>query len=652
MRTHDPTAQGRPPADKTKDGRYDTQLIKADVERLLGAYLNQAGKLQGTRLVWTCPRCGKAKKLSLQRSTGAVGCMNAGCEVPDTTDAIGLIAHLEGLRENGKDFRNVAALCYRLLGLPDPTVGEGGAGADAAERSADSRTTESSERETEPLASVSQVPPAPAIPHAPTPADPETVDRVLSRLLELCPLEERDVRYLASRGVAEAAARTARFGSISKSRAAYVVRRLADEFDREELLGVPGFREDEGRGGRLGFTLWGDFVLVPYHDRDGRVATIEGRAVGEVPKWAGKYTSLRGGGNHLYVYPGFRVEDLVAICEGPMGAIVAAQEGLPVGAIQGVKRYTAAGEQAPLPELAGVDFGGRRLLYVPDVDVKPDAMADVEKHAPRACEWLISRQNGVARVATVPAQLARTADGAAAGGTAPKDLDEWILAAPKAGLHGVLFGLLASSVAPEDWSGIPDDEPTDSGAVGDPEVPAAEEALDNDSRDGAGDDGFGEGDEHPEAADERETEEGEEEPSAEDPEDGVAGEDPDAFERWYAVLEGYPGARTLVAAPKVYRPRKAGADVPADVFAGEDELQWSALVGFVGALVAWYYVGASTGWLMGGVAWLPGPPKTIAAFAGIPASLLFGALVAAIILLHLRGRRLAKRRHLLGEARD
>ncbi|HEV2743952.1 MAG TPA: hypothetical protein VGV91_12410, partial [Rubrobacter sp.] len=419
------------------DPRYDTDLIKEEGERLLAAYLGRPGKVSGSRMVWECPKCGKPK-LSLQRAKGSVGCLNAGCEVDTSTDVIGVLASLEGLQTRGEDFKRVCALSYELLSIPDPASDAGGRTStpDGRDDRAASRAAARARRE-----------PAPRYPDPETfvPAGSDVVDAVLSRLLQLCPLEARDVGFLASRGVAEQTARFGRFGSITGRRARHAMGVLAREFPREQLRGVPGFRERDadGDGGnpQLGFTLWGDFLLIPYFDRTGRVVTLEGRAVGDVPPWAGKYTSLRNGGNHLYVYPSFGVDDLVAVCEGPMGAIVAAQEGLAVGAIQGVKRYTKAkaqagaapGEEEPLPELACADFGGRAVLYVPDLDVKPDARADVEQHAARACEFLVARQNGRPLIATVPQ--------GGAGGPA-KDLDAWILSAPEAGLHGALSALL------------------------------------------------------------------------------------------------------------------------------------------------------------------------------------------------------------------
>ena len=666
MQTQDTTPGGIPRHADGQNGRYDTDLIKSEPQRLLAAYLGQPGS-GDKRVLWQCPRCGKQDKLSLLRSTGVVGCWNAGCELPDGTDVIGLIAHLEGLQTRGEDFRRVAALCYELLNLPAPEDDRRSPGGSPGETKAApaSRSRASSwssswgpstttananpEQDTSPLPTLNPD----NLSESPRTEDPDTTDQVLGRLLELCPREERDERFLASRGVALATARAGRYGSISAERASHVVGRLEKEFEREELLNVPGFREDARHGGRIGFTLWGDFLLIPYLDSQGRVVTIEGRAVGKVPKWAGKYTSLRNGRNHLYMFPGFRAEDLLAYVEGPLGPVVAAQEGIPVGGIQGVKRYTAAGVHAPLPELAGVDFGGRGLLYIPDADVKPDAIADVEKHAPKACEWLISRQNGVPRIATVPAKTAAS-DGAL------KDLDEWILAAPEAGFQGILHTLLSRSAVPEEWAGVNQKEAAaenQSPQNGGSQHPVVENDKDEEQaqvgRAEASEDGADGG----EPADDGPTEDGtgEDEPEKE----AVSGPPPtgpvDAFDRWHAVVDGHPGAKYLVATPKVYRAdvwaedEAEGGYVPSGDFLEGREVEWAGLLGIVAAVLLWYLLGAYIGWLPGPFGWLPDPPGPVAAFGGIPVSLAFGLFFGVVVLFHLRGRRLAGRAHLLGE---
>ena len=632
------------------DPRYDTDLIKEEGERLLAAYLGRPGKVSGSRMLWECPKCGKPK-LSLQRTKGSVGCLNAGCEVETNTDVIGVVASLEGLQTRGEDFKRVCALSYELLSIPDPASDPG-----CRTGSPDGRAA--------PRAAARA--PRPRDPEPLVPSGPDVVDAVLSRLLQLCPLEGRDVGFLASRGVAEQTALFGRFGSITGRRARHAMGVLDREFPREQLRGVPGFRErdadGDGRNPQLGFTLWGDFLLIPYFDRTGRVVTLEGRAVGDVPAWAGKYTSLRNGGNHLYVFPAFDADDLVAVCEGPMGAIVAAQEGLAVGAIQGVKRYTKAkaqagaapGQEEPLPELAHADFGGRVVLYVPDLDVKPHARADVEQHAARACEFLIARQNGRPLIATVPQ--------GGAGGPA-KDLDAWMLSAPEAGLHGVLSGLLRRAHRPETWPGLPD--PTD--AAGSPEpapVPAPDlgasappETSENGRHERTSEPPAAE----PSAPESSGSEPPEAEPSgdnggADAPGGAVEDDNPeagafDAYDRWYALLEGHPGADELASRPEPYRPRNGEESAPDGAFALEAELQWAGLFALGAALLFWYYVGASEGWLAGGVGFLPSLPGPLTVAYGLPFALVLGAVAGSVLLLHIRGRRRASRRHLVGPER-
>ena len=55
--------------------------------------------------------------------------------------------------------------------------------------------------------------------------------------------------------------------------------------------------------------------------------------------------------------------------------------------------------------------------------------------------------------------------------------------------------------------------------------------------------------------------------------------------------------------------------------------------------------------LAGGVGFLPSLPQPLPALYGVPCALLFGATAGTLWLLRTRSRRLAARRHLLGEER-
>ena len=125
----------------------------------------------------------------------------------------------------------------------------------------------------------------------------------------------------------------------------------------------------------------------------------------------------------------------------------------------------------------------------------------------------------------------------------------------------------------------------------------------------------------------------------------------DAFDRWHAVAEGRPGAKALVAKPRAYSGDVGAGDgsVPSRELVEDRELEWAGLLGIGATLMLWYFLGACIGWLPGPFGWLPDPPDPVAVLGGIPVSLAFGLFVGLVVLLHLRGRRLAERAHLLGE---
>ncbi|PLS82900.1 MAG: hypothetical protein CYG60_23325, partial [Actinobacteria bacterium] len=191
-------------------------------------------------------------------------------------------------------------------------------------------------------------------------AGPELLDAVYREILEHCPLVGPHRDYLKGRGLSYETMEATALGSMTKERAKQVKERLVEKFGKETLLGVPGFSSQKMTG-RLTFTLSFECVIIPYHDDDSRITTLEGRCVGKPPKGMGKYVSLKGSGSHLYVFPGIMPEALVAFCEGVMGALVAAQEGIAVGSIQGFRRYQDPEDEGPLPELKGTDFAGRRI---------------------------------------------------------------------------------------------------------------------------------------------------------------------------------------------------------------------------------------------------------------------------------------------------
>ena len=283
--------------------------------------------------------------------------------------------------------------------------------------------------------------------------------KVYEVLLRLCPLEERERTFFEGRGLDEATIQDGRFGSISKKRCRYVTQRLERRFPDEELLSVPGFHRADS--GQLRFTLYGEYALIPYYDREGYILTVEGRLTG-APTRDGdpKYKALASSGVHLYVHPSFDSGGVVAFCEGAIGAMVAARSGIPVASIKGMRNYRQPpegryGDYTVLPELAGVDFGGKEIVYFPDLDVKPKTREEAFGVVPEACEWLINRQGGKAKVGMLPEGY--------------KDLDEWLLSVPEDERVRRFLELVHGAVPVESWEPA-DGEPADGEPTGQPDL--------------------------------------------------------------------------------------------------------------------------------------------------------------------------------------
>ena len=422
---------------------YDKAYIREHAHELVTYYLGPYHD-EGGRWVWKCPACGKDKKFAVRKDKNKGGCLATGCEAAMYGDAFDLVAHFEGL-DITENFKPVLKKAAEILDIEEApiTSGTGTATKPRKPHDRDLRHHSSSTPESGGgyLSAQDGEPPAQTTIQSVSQLVPQTVDRtgestlaavneevvgsreqrlelcarVYARILELCPLEKRDVGFWRQRGISYETIKEGRFGSISAERARYVKQKLEEEFGREALLRVPGFSEENDR---LKFTLTGDYTLIPYHDRYGRVTTIEGRTIGEVPQSMGKYVSLRGAGNHLYVFPGSDIHEIEAITEGPVGAIAAAQNGINVAAIQGCERYRASisneapdGEPGgPLIELSGVDFGGRVVPYIPDSDDPPNQQ--VLAAAPKAARYLVEGQNGRPALCWLPTGA---------------DLDDWLL---------------------------------------------------------------------------------------------------------------------------------------------------------------------------------------------------------------------------------
>ena len=464
-------ADKKPGSGKTRR-RLDKDLVRDRTLELLSIRLGPS-KDQGARLVWDCPACGKHEKYSVKKTDGKGGCLVADCRLAGHGDVFTMLAGLEDL-DYQVDFRTVLTRAYDLLGLeltgdrPDSKGKPLARGSDSKRVGpAEPGMDEKASRDTSPKSSASAIPVSARgasrgrrpVPDATTDSNgpaPQDLDALLTlaasvyeRILTLCPLESRDRRYLRERGLSYDTIRKGRFGTMTAPRASKTKAELQREFGREEILKVPGFSYDETEG-RLKFTLTGNYILIPYHDQDGNITTIEGRVVGD-HDGTRKYVTLRRAGNHLYLFPGHRPEALLAVCEGAMGAIVAADSGLAVGAIMGCERFRASpssemldgGPEDPLLELRGTDFGDRVVPYIPDADDPPNP--NVLRAMPKAARWISEPQNGQPAICLLP-------EGA--------DLDEWLLSLDPEERGARFAELLAGANPPEDTGSAPLRKPT------------------------------------------------------------------------------------------------------------------------------------------------------------------------------------------------
>ncbi len=116
--------------------------------------------------------------------------------------------------------------------------------------------------------------PSSAAPQPPTPsrATSGQIDRVYSRLLELCPIGPKAAEELArERGLELEQVTRLRFGRLPRpADCSRVLGQLETEFGEELLLGVPGFFA--GKGGKLSYQARGPGLIIPHFDAEAIVA--------------------------------------------------------------------------------------------------------------------------------------------------------------------------------------------------------------------------------------------------------------------------------------------------------------------------------------------------------------------------------------------
>lgn len=119
-------------------------------------------------------------------------------------------------------------------------------------------------------ASPTSVAPQPA--PAPSRATSGQIDRVYSRLLELCPMGDKAAGELArERGLEPEQVSQLRFCRLPRAAdCARILGQLESEFGQELLLGVPGFYA--GKGGKTAYQARGPGLIIPHMEGDAIVA--------------------------------------------------------------------------------------------------------------------------------------------------------------------------------------------------------------------------------------------------------------------------------------------------------------------------------------------------------------------------------------------
>lgn len=357
--------------------------INSQVVEITAHYAGGQIRREGERVIFRCPSCHKDKLTAhpAYMRGPVTGCWTHDCSMPQAMSPVNFIAYIEGL-DTSDQYRMVLDEGNKII-----------AGPLLAAR--DRIGSEKNEKNKKNFRLVNQR-------QEGQEEDLKLTDAVYRRLITSCGLTPEAWEGLKDRGLTKQTVLDAGIGYISASKAQVIMKSLHDEFG-DDLARVPGFYPVEKSAT---IRYWSNFagknlILFPYHDSNGLIRTVEGRVMfGEEHKYNYKYLSLTGSGSHLYVYPGMGFGNIEAFCEGLFGAILAAQDGICVASIQGFRRFRASGGRHPLPELLGIDFAGRTIPYIPDMDDPPNP--EVANEAPEAARWLIERQGGRPIISVLP----------------------------------------------------------------------------------------------------------------------------------------------------------------------------------------------------------------------------------------------------------
>lgn len=220
--------------------------------------------------------------------------------------------------------------------------------------------------------------------------------QVYEALLAACPADERLLADLEACGVAPSLAKAEGFGGLYRGEHQNaVISALRSELGDEALLATPGFVASPGGSPRLDLPLPppvdrddvsqhegapdepAPFALIPYRAQAapggrGPILAIEAfdlatrRSSGSVLLGCAPdgRDPRAGAANHLWV-PGGEPGAVQAVTDGLIEALRATSAGIRCAAIRSPRSFDPGAGNPSLPELAGVDFRGRRVLYAP-----------------------------------------------------------------------------------------------------------------------------------------------------------------------------------------------------------------------------------------------------------------------------------------------
>lgn len=234
-------------------------------------------------------------------------------------------------------------------------------------------------------------------PEGPRPQDPIAIaSEVYGAMLSACPPDDEVLEDLATLGVAPDLVAAEGFGALRPgSEAQDLVADLAGRFGDEALRATPGLADSPdgsprlelaARAGERSQPALGSseaapepYVLVPYRDTSGRIL-----AVGVLDPSPGQDRRPRllgcgkqgrdgrfGGSNHLWVPRRSltggptSAERLRVVTDDLLEALRATSAGVPTAAIRSPTAHSPGAGNTVLPELAGSDLQGLRILYAP-----------------------------------------------------------------------------------------------------------------------------------------------------------------------------------------------------------------------------------------------------------------------------------------------